>query len=344
MTMLNSIQILRAFAAWSVVFHHYMQLFHGFESSNIVSRFFSEFGLLGVDLFFIISGFVIYSSASGKIVSPFSFAIQRIARIAPAYWVFTALIAVLTVSFEGLIPRTAFEPVHFIKSIFFIPAYSPTGIGLLPTLSIGWTLNYEMLFYGLFFLSLFLPRKALIPTMAVSITAIQAYAYSSDGAFSFYSRPLIYNFLIGVIISVAYRAGLISKIKPAGAAALFLVAIYSMYLTKNTSHDPIKAGIPLALIFISFVSMESTLNRLSAFKYLGDWSYSTYLSHIIVICVMLKAFKTYQLNEPTVLMIVVATTLIFSWASFQFLEKPISILIKKKKFTERSPSQLVTRG
>ena len=339
--MLSSIQILRAMAAWAVVFHHYMQIFHGFESSNFLARFFSEYGLLGVDLFFIISGFVIYNSVSGNNVSPASFAIQRVARIAPAYWIFTSVIAVLAANFENLIPRTEFEIEHFAKSLFFIPAYSPTGIGLLPTLSVGWTLNYEMLFYGVFGISLFFPKKALPPVLCILVATIQIVASHSDGAFSFYGRPLIYDFLIGIVVSMAFRSGLVEKITPVMAITLIFTSLYVMAISGAISHSPIKAGIPLAVIFAATISQERFLKGLRFLTHLGNWSYSTYLVHIIVICIILKAFSTYNLYEPIALFLTIAFTLILSWVSYRFLEKPVSLLFKRPTNTS---SRLSSEG
>ena len=337
--MLSSVQILRAMAAWAVVFHHYMQLSHGFESSNALSRFFSVYGFLGVDLFFIISGLVIYISVVGKTISPASFAIQRVARIAPAYWVFTILTAALAVVFDNLIPKTSFDSVHFFKSIFFIPAYSPSGIGLLPTLSVGWTLNYEMVFYSLFSLSLFLPRKALIPAMTIAIAVLQITAANSDGAFSFYCNPLIYNFIAGMCISVIYRLGATSKISAPAAAMSTLASLYFISLIDNIGHDPIKVGIPLAVIFIAFVSQENRLKVLPLVKTLGDWSYSTYLVHVLVICVALKLSDTYNLNESAVISAIIAMTVLASWASYVFIEKPTSNFLKRKAPTKMLHSQ-----
>lgn len=155
--MLNSIQTLRALAAWIVVFHHYMQVAFKFSLTDPVSVALYKYGAVGVDLFFVISGFVIYLSASQKHQSPGIFALHRLARIAPAYWSFTLATVATLLIVPGIVPLTMYEPVFLLKSLFFIPAQNPSGIGLYPVVTMGWTLNYEMAFYVIFFLALYLP-------------------------------------------------------------------------------------------------------------------------------------------------------------------------------------------
>jgi len=76
--MLKSIQLLRAISAWMVVFYHTQQIYFGFGESGLISVFFSRYGAMGVDIFFVISGFVIYISTINKNISPLQFMANRI--------------------------------------------------------------------------------------------------------------------------------------------------------------------------------------------------------------------------------------------------------------------------
>ena len=117
--MLNSIQILRALAAWLVVGHHYIQIFYSSNVSGVIPVTLHNYGALGVDLFFIISGFVIYASTSNKPITPGAFVQNRLARIAPAYWLFTLITAAVLLYAPGSIPLTAFDSLFLLKSMFF---------------------------------------------------------------------------------------------------------------------------------------------------------------------------------------------------------------------------------
>lgn len=96
--MLISVQLLRALAAWVVVGHHVMQLFFNFEAHNAFEDLLVEKGGAGVDVFFVISGLVIFLASADKALTPWRFMLMRVARIAPAYWFYTVLLAVLVVS------------------------------------------------------------------------------------------------------------------------------------------------------------------------------------------------------------------------------------------------------
>src|SRR5690606_18760316 len=84
--MLYSLQALRALAAWVVVCHHFMQIFFDFHATDPIGQFLSDRGAVGVDIFFVISGLVIYLSSRDKNIAPQRFLLNRVLRIVPAYW------------------------------------------------------------------------------------------------------------------------------------------------------------------------------------------------------------------------------------------------------------------
>ena len=82
--MLVSLQALRALAAWLVVFHHFMQVFFDFHADSLGGHLLSTRGQVGVDIFFVLSGFVIHLSTAGRPLRRSTFLWHRIARIVPA--------------------------------------------------------------------------------------------------------------------------------------------------------------------------------------------------------------------------------------------------------------------
>lgn len=328
--MLNSIQTLRALAAWLVVFHHYMQIAHNFKLTDGVSLALFKYGAIGVDLFFVISGFVIYLSASAKSVTPQTFALHRIARIAPAYWAFTMITAALLIYAPGVVPLTLYDPVFLIKSLLFIPAQNPSGIGIFPIITVGWTLNYEMAFYVVFLFSLFAPAKLRIPAIVVGVFLLRKAVPELGGDFVFFKNKIVYEFLFGIFIAYAFQKGLIQKIPTTIAVLMAAIALWKIVGNGPVSHDPFRSGLPCAAILVAAVSQERYFSRIGFFGKLGDWSYSTYLCHVLVICLMIEVQRILNLNDWTTFALIVLGIGAVSCASFNLVERPISRFTKNK--------------
>lgn len=328
--MIGSIQLLRAFAAWIVVFHHYIEIFYGLKADFPIGRFLANYGAIGVDIFFVISGFVIYTSTTKNTQSPLAFAKQRLLRIVPAYWTFTIIVAVSLWLAPNILFYAKYNHEFLLKSMLFIPTQNPAGIGLFPLVTVGWTLNYEMAFYAIFFIALFLNRRLLLPAICIGLVAMQYLAPKLGGEFTFYGRSLIYEFLLGIAISVAHQKNLIVKIKSHTAMTILVAAITILWSRGNATHDPLFTGIPCALIVVAFISLDKYVGNFPKANRLGDWSYSTYLCHPIITFSFLYLYKHEYMGELTALILTCASVAAASWASYNFIERPILRLAKPK--------------
>ena len=161
---LASIQILRAAAAMGVVFAHLTESYRAvFNAKDAVWDFY--YGNFGVDLFFVISGFVmVYASEAlfGQPGASRKFVIRRLIRIVPLYWIATSYALWGLLNVTGLnLPAATWKSIF--GSYFFLPFPFPTGG---PLLIVGWTLNYEMFFYLIFAIAVFFDRirAALVAT------------------------------------------------------------------------------------------------------------------------------------------------------------------------------------
>src|ERR1035437_4102962 len=173
MNTLNSLQILRAIAAWLVVYHHYMQGFHDFNYSTEVGHFFSSVGKFGVDIFFVISGFIMFFTLKRGNYTALDFMLRRMIRIVPVYWFMTlVLIPVIYFFPSANVARNNWNITSLAYSMLFIPHNNPTGIGLYPFLTVGWTLNYEMFFYLWLSLMLLVFRQSWFVACTVSMFAM----------------------------------------------------------------------------------------------------------------------------------------------------------------------------
>ena len=150
--MLTGIQYLRAVAALLVLVNHLT-----FYLPSGGYRFWP--GGVGVDIFFVISGAVMWWVARNA--RPLTFAWRRLLRIVPLYWLVLAFVAVLWPG-GGIDPWLDFPLQDILRSFLFIPfANGARGGAVQPVLGVGWTLNLEIYFYGIFALSLFAPRARL---------------------------------------------------------------------------------------------------------------------------------------------------------------------------------------
>ncbi|WP_110707533.1 acyltransferase [Salinicola sp. CR57] len=329
--MLISVQALRALAAWIVVFHHFMQVFFSFEADNWVEYLFSTRGQVGVDIFFVISGFIIYVSSRGKRLTMPQFLLHRLVRIVPAYWLYTLITAAIIYFTSNVMPDYGLSLKGLIMSLFFLPTENPAGYGYYPILPVGWTLNFEMLFYVVFAASLMLKREWRLWSVVLAIVVINTLFAHQPFISNFYTDPIIFEFLLGMGIGALYRRyGM-----PQGRWWPIALALASS-ATILHFNDPSGAlrflawGLPSALLVVAFIGMEARIGNNRVFKAMGDWSYSTYLLHVIVLWSG-NYVLTEQFGLPPYLALAICLPVIAlcSWLSYEFVEKKLSRQLKR---------------
>jgi peptidoglycan/LPS O-acetylase OafA/YrhL len=275
------LQILRITAACMVLFEH-----SGFYVSERLDTHFAYWkqGASGVVIFFVLSGFVmIYSSA--KLMNDANgwkiFAERRVVRIVPIYWIATSIKVIALLLSTGYILHTQFSVVKAIESYLFLPAFNAEG-HITPVLAVGWTLNFEMFFYFLFTLALFLRvsvYKFVGGVLAVlSLGAI--FRQDNWPAVSVYLNPIVLEFFYGMVIAKICLSGKhIPKYFALPLLALgFFGLLASWPLSMQVLH--LLQGISAALIVYSMASIEDSLTRIPRFVlYLADASYAIYLYH-----------------------------------------------------------------
>jgi exopolysaccharide production protein ExoZ len=282
---LLSVQYLRALAALLVVFHHTR------NPQDWLFDPWSEvlFGGGGVDIFFVISGFVMFTAARHEQVG--EFIKRRIIRIVPLYWLVT-----LALVGEGILrSKVEVSPelwADVLKSLFFVPSYSLAEPAIIhPYLVPGWTLNYEMFFYLLFAVGLCISRPLWFVTIAIIGLIAAGLWFDPSGAVQkTYTNPLLLEFLAGMWIGFLYsqeRIGVsFDLLLPLGLVLLFVTDALPVDRIFNK-------GIPAIMILIAALSIEVAGNvpRIRLLKLLGDASYSIYLSNTLMLAVILGLWK-----------------------------------------------------
>jgi len=211
---IDEIQILRALAALAIVIHHglhearpsAMELGAG-PAAPALSPF-----AAGVDLFFVISGFVMVHAARdlfGRWEAPLRFLRRRSLRIVPLYWAATMLVLAGAILVPGAVSGPPPELGTTLASFAFIPAPRADG-NVEPLYSLGWTLNYEMFFYAVFALFLPLRRKAALAATGLALVGLAAWgslAAPASPTLAFWSAPIILLFVAGMGIAVLRQGG-----------------------------------------------------------------------------------------------------------------------------------------
>jgi len=285
---LHALQYLRAIAALVVVYAHACIQVPAY-SANLM-----EFGSFGVDIFFVISGFImLYISKDTH--TPGAFMLNRIRRVAPLYWFFTLLMAAIYLIMPSVFAKADLSIESLLKSLFFIPHFSAAHPGeVWPIVAPGWSLNFEMYFYMLFALSLFARENVRLILISVAITAIFLIANltDTDGPFNkFFADNVVFEFIFGMLLAYAYkRDWRLSSSKGwvlcIAGFALLLVHSQKIGLAAVDLPGIVTNGIPAAMIVAGTLFIKLPENRLGVL--LGDASYALYLSHIFVLGLLRK--------------------------------------------------------
>ena len=278
-----SVQVLRAVAALAVVIAHldfeFLHRFH-LPLPNI------QIGLAGVDLFFVISGFVIvYSSERlfGCDASMREFVWRRLIRIVPLYWLATSIKVDLDSAAYGSF--TLWTPGLVVASFFFWP-YEVNGLWA-PIVVPGWTLYFEMFFYAVFATTIWQSRERAVlwTTVALFILLFIGAFFPLQQPLLYWPNPIVLEFVFGMIIAVLYRRGVrISAWQGAAIALAGVASIIGAYILRSDFlvDRYIFIGVPCALI-VGAAALSPDLPKsrfVATLVLLGDASYAIYLFHL----------------------------------------------------------------
>lgn len=281
----NSIQYLRGVAASVVVLQHA-------STSMPDSPFPFEFGAWGVDLFFVISGFIMYHTTADGRAAPGEFAVRRLVRIVPMYLLLTSVAYAIAVAAPSLTRTFSSSFADYLRSILFIPFLNDRTNTIQPILGQGWTLNYEMFFYLLFAAALLLPARRRLAAcwMVLGALATVGILVRPQGILpGFYTDPILIEFAFGMLI--AHLAGTVRGTLPWLAVAYAALGIGFVALALGTDADISRAFtagcLSAALLSVAVWAELTSWKPNSAFGVLvGDSSYSMYLGHGFVLAVL----------------------------------------------------------
>jgi peptidoglycan/LPS O-acetylase OafA/YrhL len=308
MAKLLTLQVARGVAVNLVVFFHLFSAETLYTAGGVLPSF-TVYGFAGVDLFFVLSGFIMVAVA-GRGVGPLQFLWRRAVRIYPTYWLGSLVVLVILLVAPAMHHSGVRMPSSLWRSFLLVPDRTS------PLLGVGWTLVHEIYFYLVFAVFLALRTPILVGLIAwglviVGLTAFAPNEVAGSPVLQVATNPLTAEFMMGAVVGVLWRnyytpaalfvggAGLavLGLSITYAAPALSLVSISyparSIIVNPDLGAWPVVLfGIPSALIVYALAAVEHRTRSPrppALLVALGDWSYATYLIHVLVISAIGRA-------------------------------------------------------
>jgi len=332
---LDNIQALRGVAAVMVVLTHAMAFERKYFAGD---RFFADWmivGSSGVDLFFVISGFIMVHVSRGAFQRPAAigeFVFHRLRRIYPLYWIYSAMVLPVLLLRPQWVNETSGHVVNLLASFLLLPQ------DVLPLLQPGWSLVFEMYFYLLFAGLLFLPPRQ-APAAVAMWAVVAPGAYFLLGPFQspllkVVTSPYCIEFALGCLVAFLVgrgkiRVGRLPVLSIAAVVLGFGVSVVFFNGAPAIAWRVVVHGIPYAMLVYALVAGELTKRFISPrwLVHIGDWSYSLYLSHFLIIAAIFRLWSVFNvegaLDNAVVIVLTIAATLVWAQFSYFHLERPI---------------------
>ena len=333
---IQSIQVLRGVAVLLVLARHVLVMEDRYGGGERLLPDFLKIGDSGVDIFFVISGFIMVVISRGQFQKPGAlgdFLYKRAIRIYPLYWLYSGVVFAVFLMAPSCVRGMQGGQFDLFASFLLLPQL------FTPVLGQGWTLAYEIYFYLMFGVALLLPERRLFRFLLIwGLCVAVGYnicmnqpALQGSAALMLITHPLTIEFVLGACVALAIRRGWRRGDGLCLIGGCLLLPLSSFFF------DPLDFeqlrvfcfGIPALLMLYGVVSLESR-SRLRFPKWLqtvGDASYSIYLSHILVISAVGRVWNSVRQpglwDNALAVVMMVAAAVGFGIASYRWIEQPM---------------------
>lgn len=335
-TRLHGLQHVRFVAAFAVLVHHILEEASA-SSFALASHAAERFGACGVDIFFVISGLVMWHATGGfsPQTSARQFLARRLSRIMPSYWVCLAIVVALSCS--GIAFRhMQFDAKGLAESALLLPPTTSSGL----VMGVAWTLVYELYFYFICTAVLCVPWQRLRLVSIVALIAGAPVALNLLGAVAqarYYGNPIVIEFLFGIFLGLASTRLPVPGPRIRLAVAIACVALFwwASVASPDAATFGLKPsfrwwawGLPAMLLVAMFLHTEDKGGRIArALTLLGNASYALYLTHAFWMNVFAKAIKSGAFHSSLSLYVaascIAVLAVAFALGVHVYLEKPL---------------------
>jgi peptidoglycan/LPS O-acetylase OafA/YrhL len=342
-----SIQVCRGLAAMLVVLCHIGSFEGKYFRTNIMAGF-RSYGNIGVDLFFVISGVVISIVSTGRFrnsSNALTFIYHRLARIYPIFWFYFAIVFAAYLYKPSQFSFGHDHHVDLLRSFLLIPYQYDNLLGQ------AWTLSYEVCFYFVFFLLMLLVSERAAPVFfslwagLVVVNMLGPSGLVRSGFLALAVSPLILEFLAGCLLFHIYRRTVLhpraGKIFIAFAivwlaiAILWTRAVYGPavpWLADSSGYRIRAAVFGVFAFFFLFGVMELERSNQMCFarplEAVGDWSYSIYLSHTLVLSIIgrfiVNKMPAFHFGVLLIDAIGIPFVILTGYLSYTWIERPMT--------------------
>ena len=347
MKKINNIQSLRGNAVLFVVFFHLYIVENKYSGFGTILPETLQFGTFGVDLFFVISGFVMVTVTRGKfqnVKQSLRFLYHRLTRIYPLYWVYTFVALAVFLIQPTWVNSSQGNQVNILESFLLLPS------NILPLVQVGWTLIHEVYFYLVYFLIfLLLPERLLtyaIGGWGLIIVIANLFINAWNPYLNLIFHPLTVEFLSGCLLAILYYRKDGSKfsartlLSAAGVTSILALVAYEYYRTSTGEVAPLGwwrvflYGLPAIIITACLIYAERTgFVFHSSLSRVGDASYSIYLSHLFTINVAGRIWAVFAvdglLDNVLFILITFTVVLLVGFLSYSLIETKLLGLSRK---------------
>jgi len=353
---IENIQALRGVAILLVVFAHVMAIEQKYGRGDGILPHFFALGVSGVDLFFVMSGFVVVTVTRHCFQQPIAvghFFYNRVSRVYPLYWLYSLVVLGVYLLRPEMVNAAQGHRVNILESFMLLPQ------DLLPLLNVGWALIHIMYFYVVFTLLLFgserqLPKLMVVWGLAVVMgNLVYRYAVPTapTASIKLITHPLTLEFIGGCLVAKLIHGGT----RQHGFKALVLggvLFITGMSIYYSGSPGPVPKGwlraalfgFPYAIVVYGAVAMEMNSARIFPrfLSFVGDASYSIYLSHVLVLSAIGRTWSMVSRYGPfdNIIMVLLAVivAIIVGRVSYRIIEIPMLSFTRRLKGSRKIDS------
>ncbi|NJD05024.1 MAG: acyltransferase [Methylococcaceae bacterium] len=332
---IQNIQALRGLAALLVLATHVMTIERKYSHSGRLLPDWLEFGTSGVDLFFVISGFIMVHITRGWFQQPYAplrFLSNRVTRIYPLYWCYSLLVLAVYLWRPQWVNASQGSEVDLVASFLLLPQEK------LPLLAVGWSLVYEMYFYLVFAGLLLLKERWLPLALLAWIGAVTAAHFAAGSgqtpAPALVTSPYCLEFGLGCLVAlrIGHGAALPGRLLLPAALLVPLgwyAAVHWFHAAPLPYWRVAIYGLPYAFLTYALVSRElaSSWTCPNWLVETGDASYSIYLSHSLLISAIGRLWSAFDsdglLDNGAMIAFMFTAAWLWGRISFGLLERPL---------------------